>query len=137
MFHRLSASCTDIRYTKDITQLSNVLKDLQKINGIYYNWKTEEFPDNKFSKERQIGVIAQELEQVYPELVITDRNGYKTVDYPKLSAILIEAIKETNEQWEESFKLQDSIIRGLMIDNTALQSRLATVEARLGLAGND
>jgi hypothetical protein len=52
-----------------------VLEDLQQINGVYYNWKTEEFPENAFSEDRQIGVIAQELEPVYPELL----NAYLTI----------------------------------------------------------
>ena len=93
-----SSSCSDLRYKKDITVLPNVLEKLEQINGVYYNWKVAEFPENEFSEERQIGVIAQELEQVYPELVITDANGYKTVDYPKLTAILIEAVKVQNQQ---------------------------------------
>ena len=57
-------------------------------------------PENEFSEERQIGVIAQACpdegrnsSKIYPELVITDGNEYKTVDYPKLAAVLLEAIK--------------------------------------------
>ena len=78
--------------------MPDVLEKLEQINGVYYNWKVQEFPENDFSKDRQIGVIAQKLEQVYPELVITDANGYKTVDYPKLTAVLIEAVKSQQEQ---------------------------------------
>ena len=58
----------------------------------------DKFPENEFSEKRQIGVIVQELEQAYPELVITDADGYKTVDYPKLTAVLIEAVKSQREQ---------------------------------------
>ncbi len=47
-----------------------------------------------FSSEPQIGLIAQEVEQVFPELVTTDSNGFKMVDYVHLTPILIEAIKE-------------------------------------------
>ena len=75
-----------------------ILEKLEQINGVYYNWKVEEYPENGFDDSKQIGVIAQELEQVYPELVITDANGYKTVDYPKLTAVLIEAVKEQTQE---------------------------------------
>jgi hypothetical protein len=51
--------------------LQTSLAGRQEINGVYYNWKTEEFPENEFSEDRQIGVIAQELETVYPELLHT------------------------------------------------------------------
>jgi hypothetical protein len=72
------------------------LENLEKINDVSYNWRTESRrfgTENKFSEERQIGVIAQELEQVCPELVITDADGYKAMDYPKLTAVLLEAVK--------------------------------------------
>ena len=98
--------CSDRRYKKDITVLPNVLEKLEQINGVSYYWKTDEFPENGFDDAKQIGVIAQELEAVYPELVITDAAGYKTVDYPKLTAILIEAVKE---QQSESKNLQDRV----------------------------
>ena len=97
---------SDRRYKRDITVLPNVLEKLEQINGVSYYWKTDEFPENGFDDAKQIGVIAQELEAVYPELVITDAAGYKTVDYPKLTAILIEAVKE---QQSESKNLQDRV----------------------------
>ena len=43
-------------------------------------------------------MIAQELEKVLPELVNTDKEGYKSVSYDKLTAILIEAVKEQQKQ---------------------------------------
>jgi len=55
---------------------------------------TTKYPDLGLSNDPQIGFIAQELEQVYPELVSSDQNGYKTVDYVKLIPVLVEAIKQ-------------------------------------------
>ncbi len=76
--------CSDIRYKKDILPITNALTNLQSINGIYYNWDNEKFADKNFGDERQIGFSAQELEKVYPEMVKTDANGFKTVDYTGL-----------------------------------------------------
>ncbi len=49
-------------------------------------------------KDKQIGLIAQEVEKVFPELVSTDSEGYKSIAYGKLTAVLIEAIKELQQQ---------------------------------------
>lgn len=51
-----------------------------------------------FDDETHIGVIAQDVEKVFPELVITDDNGYKAVAYDKLSAVLLEGMKEQQAQ---------------------------------------
>lgn len=91
---------SDIRFKKNFAKINNPLDNLLKINGLYYDYDTEKFPNKHFSEKRQIGVIAQEVEKLYPELVQTDANGYKSVDYVKLTPILIEAIKELNSKVE-------------------------------------
>lgn len=85
---------SDVKFKRNIEPLSHVLSKLQLINGVYFDWREDEYPEMVFSKGRQVGVIAQELEKVFPELVQTTSKGYKTVDYTKISAILIEAVKE-------------------------------------------
>lgn len=82
---------SDIRLKKDITPLENALEKLDKINGYYYYWK------KGADKSRQVGVIAQEIEKVLPEIVTTTSDDIKTVDYSKLSALLIQAVKEQQE----------------------------------------
>ena len=67
---------------------------------VSYNWKIKEFPQNHFSSGRQIGIIAQELEQEFPELVNTDKDGYKAIAYDKLTAVLLEAIKSQQREIE-------------------------------------
>lgn len=68
-----------------------------KLNGVTYHWRTDEFPQKNFTDSLQIGVIAQEVEKIYPHLVFTDTDGYKSVDYSKLTPILLEAIKEQQQ----------------------------------------
>ncbi|MFT3934509.1 MAG: tail fiber domain-containing protein [Chitinophagaceae bacterium] len=87
-------ACSDIRYKKNIAPISGALDNVMKLQGVTYNWKTSEYPDNYFTDKNQLGIIAQELEKIYPELVETDTKGYKTVDYSKMAPVLIEAIKE-------------------------------------------
>jgi hypothetical protein len=85
---------SDKRYKKDIQILNNDLEKIKSLNGVSYKWKQDEYPDMKFEDTEQIGLIAQEVEEIYPQLVIEDENGYKAVDYSRFAPILIEAIKE-------------------------------------------
>ena len=76
-----------------------------QLRGVSYDWKTEEYPDKGFSKDRQIGFIAQEVEPVIPELVKTGSDGYKALAYDKIVAVLVEAIKEVKTE-NDSLKEQ-------------------------------
>ncbi len=89
---------SDIRLKKNITPLYNVLDALQNINGVRFDWRTEEYPDRGFDEDRQIGLIAQEVEAFFPELVTTGDEGYKSVAYDQMVPILLEAIKEQQGQ---------------------------------------
>ena len=96
---------SDIRLKKDVQQLSGALDKVLKLRGVTFYWKNrEEMAAAKgmdannmsygFGSEKQVGVIAQEVEQVLPELVVTDNDGFKAVKYENLAPVLIEAIKE-------------------------------------------
>lgn len=87
-------SCSDFRYKRNISAIPNTLEKLKHIQGVYYHWDQHNFPEMGFTVTRQVGVIAQELEKEFPELVQTNIDGYKVVAYDKLGPILIEAIKE-------------------------------------------
>lgn len=104
---------SDARFKKDVAPLENALSNVMKIEGVSYTWKQDEFPDRNFGSKTEIGVIAQELEKVYPELVATDSEGYKSVQYSHLVPILIEAIKE-----------QQSLISQLEADNNEVRNQL-------------
>ncbi len=100
---------SDIRFKKNITSLNSSLDNVLKLQGVNYLWKTKEFPDKHFTDDKQIGFIAQELEKIYPELVKTDKDGYKMVDYSHLTPILVEAIKEQQKQIDELNKKVDQM----------------------------
>ncbi len=87
-------ACSDIRYKKDFSQIINPLQSVLSLNGFYYYWKKDEFTDYTFTDDRQLGFSAQEIEKLFPELVMTDDKGYKSVDYGRLTPVLVEAIKE-------------------------------------------
>ena len=80
---------SDISLKKNISTLSNSLGIVLKLRGVSFQWK-----DENREKEKQLGFIAQEVEQVIPEIVKTDENGIKSVGYANIVPVLVEAIKE-------------------------------------------
>lgn len=91
---------SDIRFKKDIAPLTNALAKVNQLQGVNYVWRQAEFPERKFEDGKQLGLIAQQVEQTVPEIVKTDEQGYKAVEYSKLVALLIEAIKEQQKEIE-------------------------------------
>jgi hypothetical protein len=92
-------STSDIRFKENITPISNALHKLNKIGGYEFDWKNEEelVALHGFTGH-DVGVIAQEIEEVLPE-VVTDRDsGYKAVKYEKIVPLLIQAIKELQQE---------------------------------------
>lgn len=82
---------SDRRLKKNILPLNQTLEKVLQLRGVSYQWK-----DEKKSQRAQIGVIAQEVEEIYPEFVVTSDEGEKAVNYAQMVAVLIEAIKEMN-----------------------------------------
>ncbi len=87
---------SDFRYKKNIIPLENALAKVLLLNGYKYEWRKEEFPNKNFKNGKDIGLIAQEVEKVFPEVVYTDADEMKSksIDYTKLVPILVESIKE-------------------------------------------
>jgi len=90
------------------------------LRGVNYFLKTKEFHEKQFTNTRQIGFIAQKIEKIYPEVVLTDKDGYKSVDYSRLTPILLEAIKEQQ-------KIIDN--RQFAINNRQFANRKPNVQA--------
>jgi hypothetical protein len=85
-------STSDIKLKTNIQPIQSSLAKLFELNGVTFEWKE--------SKEPSIGVIAQDVEKVFPELV-QEVSDHKTVNYNGLVAVLIEALKEQQEQIDE------------------------------------
>lgn len=120
-------ACSDIRYKKNITPLPDALNKVLKLQGVNYYWKKDEFPDKKFTDDKQIGFIAQEIEKVYPEVVLTDDKGYKSVDYSRLTPILVEAIKEQ----QKLIHSQKKEIDNLNAKFSGLESMVKTLQLQI------
>ncbi len=96
-------STSDCRLKKYVKPIKNALDKIDKIRGVEFDWKVT---DEKMKEEvhsfegHDIGVIAQEVEEILPEVVATRDNGYKAVRYEKIVPLLIQGIKELKEEVE-------------------------------------
>lgn len=112
-------SNSDRRLKKNINNINNSIRKIQNLNGYHYNWI-----DEKKDKGLQTGVIAQEVEEIFPELVKTDAKGFKSVNYVGFIPHLIESVKELkkeNDQLKADYaELKNQTTRKL----EALEARL-------------
>jgi hypothetical protein len=90
-------SASDARWKKNINDLPFKLNDLHKLRTVTYEWNREDYPDMRFSEGTEIGILAQDLEKVFPALVKTDQKGFKSVDYSKLSVVLLKAVQDQQD----------------------------------------
>jgi hypothetical protein len=93
----IAFASSDKNLKDNITPISNPIEKIQKIGGYEFDWNNKQ----DVYEGHDIGVIAQEIEEVLPELVITRDNGYKAVKYEKIVALLIEAIKDQQKQIDD------------------------------------
>ena len=89
-------SGSDKRLKTNVNKISNPLEKLKEINGYEFEWIKKEGVHSNEGKD--IGVIAQEIEAILPEITTTRDNGYKAVRYEKLTAFLISCVKEQQTQ---------------------------------------
>ena len=124
---------SDLKLKKNIKIISNPIEKLKQIRGVEYDMRVDEFPAYAFDKQHKFGVISQEVELVFPDMVrereIFSTNctrdnkepqqsmKIKTMDYIELIPVLIEAVKE-----------QQNYIDELKKKNAELEERLLKVE---------
>jgi hypothetical protein len=90
---------SDSRLKENVTPISNPIEKLNQIGGYEYDWIPMEGVHE--NEGHDIGVIAQEIEAILPEIVTTRENGYKAVKYERLVALLIECVKDQQKQIDE------------------------------------
>ena len=93
-----STSASDARFKRNITSVTDALEVARKARAVTFSFQTDAFPERRFPKTKQAGVVAQELEAVLPDLVSTDDHGYKGVAYERLGVYALAAVKELDEE---------------------------------------
>ena len=126
------ALSSDSRYKTNIAPINNALEDVLNLRGVSYDWDREKWPAKNFSDVKQIGFIAQELEKIFPELVMTDNDGYKSVNYVGVVPVLVEAVKAQQKQIDAQKREIDEL-KARVDRQAALEARLKALEAALNL----
>ena len=121
------AITSDYRLMKDSTHIHNALEKVLRLQGIKYHWKAEDSikaiygakeqwtylyaPDYdcSYTEHEQAGFAADQVESVIPEVVFEDANRIKSIDYEKINAYLVEAIKEQQKQIEELRRMVEEL----------------------------
>jgi len=123
---------SDARFKVNVTQLLHVLEKLQKVRGVSFDSNEAYQSLGRSTGRKEIGVIAQEVEAVFPELVTRwGDQGYRAVDYGRLTGVLIEAIKELRAEKEAQIKPLESPIVAQEQQIATLQEQNATLAHRL------
>ncbi|MEP7107364.1 MAG: tail fiber domain-containing protein [Ferruginibacter sp.] len=97
---------SDERLKKNITPLKNTLSKISQLNAYTYQWK-----DTARGNEEQLGLLAQEVEKQFPQLVMTDEHGKKSVAYANMVPVLLQAAKEQQQQIDELKKLVEAKLK--------------------------
>jgi hypothetical protein len=99
-------SSSDRSLKENIRPIENALDKIEKINGVRYDW-TDDYiesrggEDGYFVRKKDVGLIAQEVEEVLPEIVAENGDGHKAIKYERVIALCVEAIKELKRDIEK------------------------------------
>lgn len=121
-------SASDARFKRDVRPVSGAMDVARAINPVTFDFKVDKFPDRRFPRERQAGVIAQELEETLPNLVTTDDLGYKGVAYERLGVYAMAAVKELDADADAEFETQRRKIASHAATLAAMEKRLAEMD---------
>ncbi|MBM4251853.1 MAG: tail fiber domain-containing protein [Deltaproteobacteria bacterium] len=117
---------SDERLKRDIITTPHALNDVLSLRGVNYYWK-----DPAKGDALQLGLIAQEVEKVIPEVVAEDKEGMKAVSYSNLVAVLIEAIKEEHAEKESQVTALKASLKKAQDDAVSANARAVSNEATI------
>lgn len=110
---------SDTRLKKDVVDYENGIDKVMALHPITFNWKQEEYQDKNFDDRNHIGFIAQEVEEIVPQVVTTadDEMKTKSIAYSDLVPVLTKAIQEQQKEIE-TLKAEIQVIKA-MLEQTA------------------
>ena len=88
-------SCpSDARLKTNVQPVPNLLDKLVQLEPVHFNWNPSNPPDYRFGSGRNTGLIAQQVEKVFPEMVTMDKNGFRTLNGGQLPYMLLQGVRE-------------------------------------------
>lgn len=108
----IAGTCSsDERFKTVVGTMAMVVSSFTMLEPKYYHWKIGEYPTEGWGIEKQLGLIAQDVEPIIPELVFTDDKGYKKVRYEQLPMYFLKSMKEMYDEIQ-TLKKRIEILEG-------------------------
>ena len=89
-----STLSSDRRLKRDIKPLASISDDLARLQPVLFDWRSDEYPHLGLGTGKQLGLVAQDVEKVFPELVTEGADGFKRVSYEHIPMLLLQGIKD-------------------------------------------
>jgi hypothetical protein len=106
----IAGTCSsDLRFKRNVVPFGNVLNRFRHLQPVTFYWRAGEFSEQRFGTNLSFGLIAQDVERLFPDLVTTDENGFRAVNYSKLPLLTIQAMKEQQAMIERQQKQIDEL----------------------------
>lgn len=123
---------SDINFKTNISPITNALAKVKSLNGVYYDYDNTSYPEMNFSSDRQVGMIAQNVDTVLTEVTTYDSTlqAY-TMDYARVNALLVEAIKE------QDARMDNMLNKITELENCLNQSNICNSSSRTSNQGGD
>ena len=101
----IAFASSDITLKENISLISDSLEKVKSLRGVSYDWTDEYIKrkgglDDTYMRKKDIGLLAQDVERVLPEIVARRQDGYLAIKYDRIVALLVEAVKDLSEQVE-------------------------------------
>ena len=104
-----------------VDSFGRALEQVARLQPVHFYWRADEYADRHFGSSQSLGLIAQDVEAVLPELVTTDEQGYKAVRYHALPMVLLQAVKDLKAEHDDlkgRLELQEEQLRRLEIQRS-------------------
>ncbi|MCJ7504002.1 MAG: tail fiber domain-containing protein, partial [Acidobacteriia bacterium] len=131
----IAGTCSSDRRMKTIIHpFPQLLDKLVRLTPVHFSWKSAEYPELHLGTSQSFGLIAQEVEKVFPQLVTQDSQGWKAVKYNQLPFLMLQGIRELraeNDNVKEQMKSQQVQMRALEAELAEAKQILRLVQAQL------
>lgn len=108
---------SDVAFKQDIEPVDAMLEKVMKLKPVSYHYNTDKFPEKKFSNKHQIGLLANDVEEVFPHLIAEDKENHKYLNYSMLTPVLLKSVQELTER----IARQDQVISKLQEELKSLK----------------
>lgn len=130
------SATSDIRYKTQVRAIDNALEKILGLEGVYYQFDAKKFPEKNFSSQPRVGLIAQNVESVFPEAVVKDSKGFLSVAYGDLVGPIIQAIKELYASLQSHQSENQKVVQEIKTEMDQLRKENELLRQKIELLSN-